>query len=68
MPGTHGPNFADWVASGQRDTHWLAWMDGEICAQRPDAALIAKMQAIAGRLEAVVQDDDGTIYNETRAA
>ena len=68
MPGAHGPDFADWVVSSQQDTHWLAWIDGEIFAQRPDAALIAKMHAIARRLDAVVQDDDGTIYNETHAA
>jgi len=68
MPSTHGPEFADFVAGFQSDSRWLACIDGEIFAQRPDAALIVKMHAIARRLDAVVQDDDGTIYNETHAA
>lgn len=65
LPGTHGPDFADCLASPGR---WLGWMDGEICAERPDSAFITKMQAIARRLDAIVQDDDGTIYSDTNAA
>lgn len=63
-PGVEGVDFTDWLVSpGQ----WLCWMDGEICAERPDAAFIAKMHAIARRLGARVQADDGTIYDEKNA-
>jgi hypothetical protein len=65
MPGTGGLDFADWLVSPGR---WLGWMDGEICAERPDSVFIAKMQAIARRFDAIVQDDDGTIYRDTTAA
>ena len=64
MPGVEGVDFADWLVSpGQ----WLCWMDGEICAERPDAAFLAKMQAIARQLGASVQADDGTICVEKDA-
>jgi len=65
MPGTGGPDFADWLVAPGR---WLGWMDGEICAQRPDAVFITKMHAVARKLGAIVQDDDGTIYDDTKAA
>ena len=65
MPGTGGADFADWIVEPSR---WLGWMDGEICTKRPDALFMTKLQAVARKLGATVQDDDGRTYNDPKTA
>ncbi|MFN2125830.1 MAG: hypothetical protein ACK2UP_20240 [Candidatus Promineifilaceae bacterium] len=38
-------------------------MDGQIFSKNPDNDLIGKMIAVAGMLDAVVQGDEGEIYD-----
>jgi len=61
VPG-NGPCFAEW--SGAAEPGWLDWSHGCVFTTHPDAALIGKMVAIAGRLGAHVQGDDGECYEE----
>ena len=50
--------FAEWNHQGGA----LAWHRGEILAKNPEKPLIRKMIAIAQRLNATVQGDDGELY------
>ncbi len=55
----------DWVfASFCGEAGSLAWVDGEIRTKNPDTPRVIKMVAIARRLNAQVQGDDGEIYRE----
>jgi hypothetical protein len=54
-----------WPGEGEGDNH--AWMDyrrGRIVVKNPDPAILTKMCAIAERLTAKVQGDDGESYPE----
>ena len=42
----------------------LDWFQGEIFTKNPDQILIDKMVKIAHNLNAVVQGDDGELYDE----
>ena len=55
--------YDDRLSATFRDQEFaLAWDDGQIHAKNPDNALVIKMVAIASRLNAKVQGDDGEIY------
>jgi len=55
----------DWVFASFRDeVGALAWDDGQIHAKDPNHPLIDKMVAIAKRLNAEVQGDDGEVYGD----
>jgi hypothetical protein len=56
----NGPYFVEW--RGASSTSWLDWSGGRIYTKNPDAPLIEKMVAIARQLGAIVQGDDGEIY------
>lgn len=56
----NGPYFVSW--SGDPVLAWLDWFDGQIHSKYPAPALIDKMVAIAMKLDARVQGDDGEIY------
>ncbi len=58
-----GPCFAVWSGPSELDGPWLNWADGQIYTKNPDAPLIDKMVAIARQLDAMVQGDDGEIYD-----
>ena len=57
-----GPYFAKWSGKSKLNEPWLDWHDGNIETKHPDEALIDKMVAIALKLGATVQGDDGEIY------
>jgi hypothetical protein len=42
----------------------LAWDNGQIHAKNPDDAIVNKLVAIAKRLNAEVQGDDGEAYDD----
>ena len=50
------------VASYRNHEGALRWDDGEVIAKNPEITLVVKMVAIAERLGARVQGDDGEIY------
>jgi hypothetical protein len=59
----NGPTDFLWAAHPQEP--WpLCWDRGEINTKNPDETTIRKLVAIANRLSATVQGDDGEIYRE----
>jgi hypothetical protein len=58
----NGPYFAEWSGKSALQEPWLDWSHGQIQTKNPDDALIDKMVSIANKLHAVVQGDDGEIY------
>jgi hypothetical protein len=59
----NGPTDFLWSAHPQEP--WPLWWDrGEVNTKNPDEATIRKLVAIAKRLSATVQGDDGEIYRE----
>jgi hypothetical protein len=53
-----GRYFAEWSGGS-----WLDWSHGEIFSKNPHDALVMKMVAMAKQFDAVVQGDDGEIYD-----
>ena len=58
----HGPYFARWRGESTLTDPWLDWRSGEVYTKSPDPALLAKCCALAARLGARVQGDDGEEY------
>lgn len=60
--------FAIWSGPGEHDEPWLNWLNwlnwsnGRIYTKHPDEALYCKMLEIAGKLNAVVVDDNDRKY------
>jgi hypothetical protein len=57
-----GPYFARWRGESTLPDPWLDWHDGDVYTKSPDPALLAKCCALAARLGARVQGDDGEEY------
>jgi hypothetical protein len=64
----NGPYFVTWDGPSSLKSPWLNWSKGLITTKNPDDALIDKMVAIARRLKAKVQGDDGEIYRSSKDA
>jgi len=45
---------------------WFDYRDGNIIVKNPDSEILVKMYEIAQELEAMVQGDDGEVYDENR--
>ncbi len=45
-----------------KNTAWFDWFEGNVFTSDPDRPTVAKMLAIAGRLDGIVQGDNGEIY------
>lgn len=43
---------------------WFDWSEGQIVVKNPDEEILEKMRAVAKRLEALVQGDDGESYDD----
>jgi hypothetical protein len=57
--------YLDWVSASFRGQEGaLAWDNGQIHAKNPYNPLVNKMVAVAKRLNAEVQGDDGEVYND----
>jgi hypothetical protein len=61
-PG-QGPYFARWAGPSRYPDPWLDWLAGNVYTKNPDSALLRKMVALAGRLGARVQGDEGELYD-----
>ena len=60
-----GPFFARWSGPSRHDDPWLDWSAGNIDTKNPDSALRRKMVAVAERLGARVQGNEGEFYDGT---
>ena len=67
-PKTHkaiqvsNPLMASWVDPTSKEKHYFYYSRGEITVKNPSKNAIAKMKAIARKLSARVQGDDGELY------
>jgi hypothetical protein len=63
---SYGPYAATWVAARPRQKGWFDWYDGNIYTTNPDRPTVRKMLAIAHALSALVQGDEGEMYENER--
>jgi hypothetical protein len=67
LVATDGELLADPVhgacAVRYRVAAWFDWFEGNVFTSDPDRATVAKMLALARRLDGIVQGDDGEIYD-----
>src|SRR5215216_3734472 len=61
-PAIGGDDYADWTSPKSGYTSWLSWSEGQVSTKNPEAEFVDKMVAIAAKLQAKVQGDDGEIY------
>lgn len=62
----NGPYFVQWQNPEPEDhstTEWLDWCDGALYSKYPSIAFRKKIFTIAEQLDAVVQGDDGELYD-----
>lgn len=59
----NGEFAAAWQPRGSGPGGWFDWYDGNIYTTNPTRAALRKMLAIAERLTALVQGDDGEVYD-----
>ncbi|MNS13490.1 hypothetical protein ACB496_08840 [Lelliottia nimipressuralis] len=59
----NGDYHALWSGPSLHGEPWLDWSAGNIYTKWPDTYLYRKMLEIAKHLNALVMDDDGTIYS-----
>lgn len=60
----NGPHHVLWLGKSRYEEPWLDWQQGNIATKWPDTALYQKMLAIAGALNAQIQDGDGNLYRQ----
>lgn len=60
----NGPYFALWKTSQSDIEYWLDWNDGNIYSKSPNQILVLKMVEIAKILNAIVQGEEGEVYDE----
>lgn len=61
MDPTHGPYSVRY-----RSDAWFDWFEGNVFTTDPDRATLSKMLDLARRLSAIVQGDDGEIYDSAQ--
>jgi hypothetical protein len=59
----NGPYFVSWDGQSTLECPWFDWSNGQIHTKNPDTAIINKMVTIAKHFNAIVQGDDGEIYD-----
>jgi hypothetical protein len=62
IAGENGPYFTIWKGKSKYAEPWFDWLKGNVETKNPDEPMIDKMVAIAQRLGAKVQGDDGEVY------
>jgi hypothetical protein len=61
-PGQNVDDYADWRSPKSGYESWLCLSDGQIHTKNPEPEFIDKMVAVARKLRAAVQGDDGEVY------
>src|SRR4051812_39875143 len=61
-PGEGGDRSFDWKSASTGYSGLLWWVDGRVAVKNPEAEFVDKMVAVAAKLNAKVQGDDGEIY------
>jgi hypothetical protein len=64
-PGRGGAEFADWQSPTSSYWTWLWWREGRVITKNPEAEFVDKMVAVAAKLKAKVQGDDGETYQSS---
>lgn len=59
----HGPYAVSWEHPRRQGSGWFDWSDGNVYTTDPDRATVRKMLTIAERLIALVQGDDGVVFD-----
>jgi len=62
LAGYNGPYFALWSGKSTYPDPWFDWSRGRVHTKNPDPPIVEKAIAIAARLGASVQGDDGEVY------
>lgn len=61
----NGKYFVIWRSTTKHPEMWFDWNDGNITTKYPDKATLRKMLQIATTFNAIIQGDDGEVYDET---
>ncbi len=59
LAGYNGKYFTLWAGNSRYPEPWFNWSRGNVMTKNPDPPLIAKAIALAARLNAHVEGDDG---------
>lgn len=62
--GTPFPGEAIWTGHPDYPAVWFCWSDGNVEGKNPDEVMIAKMMALAAKLDANVISETGEVFNE----
>lgn len=62
----NGPYAAVWTPKTGRNEGWFDWYEGNVFTTNPSRPAVAKMIALAERLSALVQGDEGEVYETAR--
>lgn len=60
-----GPYVAHWSTPEFPKSSWFDWYEGNVFTTDPEQPAVVKMLALAKRLAAVVQGDDGELYESS---
>jgi hypothetical protein len=62
LAGYNSPYFALWSGPSKHQEPWFDWSRGNVSSKSPDPPIVAKAIAIAEKLNAHVEGDDGEHY------
>jgi|SRR5215471_17853998 len=62
LAGYNGEYFTLWSGRSRYPDPWFDWSRGNVTTKNPDPPMIAKAIALAARLDAHVEGDDGERY------
>ena len=62
LAGYNGKYFTLWAGKSRYPEPWFDWSRGNVMTKNPDPPLIAKAIALAAKLNAHVEGDDGERY------
>ena len=63
---SNGPYSAAWTSAGAGHAGWFDWYEGTVFTTDPGAPTVGKMVSLAKILSAIVQGDEGEIYESQR--
>ncbi len=62
----HGPYAVTWSSKRGGHTGWFDWSEGNVYTTDPSRECVRKILALAATLKALVQGDDGEVYESER--